>query len=91
MRICANYEKSLPMYAYVHVCMYVLYCIMHVLTVLYSMLVDDDLCRSLPCQNGGQCKSLSSGYTCDCRPGTTGRQCETGIYFLLVYNMYIVL
>ncbi|KAI0217300.1 hypothetical protein LSAT2_030837 [Lamellibrachia satsuma] len=39
--------------------------------------VDDDLCRSLPCQNGGQCKSLSSGYTCDCRPGTTGRQCET--------------
>ncbi|KAI0221031.1 hypothetical protein LSAT2_027545 [Lamellibrachia satsuma] len=41
-------------------------------------LVDDDQCRSLPCQNGGQCKSLSSGYTCDCRPHTTGRQCETG-------------
>ena len=53
--------------------------------MFYSMLVDDDPCRSLPCQNSGQCKSLSSGYTCDCRPGTTGRQCETGICFCIVY------
>ncbi|KAK2177180.1 hypothetical protein NP493_615g02070 [Ridgeia piscesae] len=40
-------------------------------------LVDDDPCRSLPCQNGAQCESLSSSYTCRCRPGTTGRHCET--------------
>ena len=76
-----------------------------------SRVVDDDPCRSLPCQNGAQCESVtsevfSSGdgsveeeesfstrYMCSCRPGTTGRQCETGIslsWYLLVINRQVL-
>ena len=39
---------------------------------------DINECRSAPCQNGGTCRDLVNAYRCDCRPGYTGGNCQTG-------------
>ncbi|XP_066994105.2 protocadherin-like wing polarity protein stan [Anabrus simplex] len=35
-----------------------------------------DLCYSNPCSNHGQCQRKEGGYTCVCKPGFTGHNCE---------------
>ncbi|XP_053558647.1 sushi, von Willebrand factor type A, EGF and pentraxin domain-containing protein 1 [Bombina bombina] len=36
-------------------------------------------CFLNPCQNGGTCKQVGSGYICTCTKGYTGAKCETDI------------
>uniref|UniRef100_A0AAY4EWA7 Coagulation factor VII n=1 Tax=Denticeps clupeoides TaxID=299321 RepID=A0AAY4EWA7_9TELE len=38
-----------------------------------------DQCASSPCMNNATCSSLSGSYTCLCRPGFGGRDCEQGV------------
>uniref|UniRef100_A0AAY4EWD1 Coagulation factor VII n=1 Tax=Denticeps clupeoides TaxID=299321 RepID=A0AAY4EWD1_9TELE len=38
-----------------------------------------DQCASSPCMNNATCSSLSGSYTCLCRPGFGGRDCEQAI------------
>ncbi|XP_047519236.1 fat-like cadherin-related tumor suppressor homolog isoform X1 [Pieris napi] len=33
-------------------------------------------CAAQPCQHGGTCREVSSGYTCDCHARYVGRDCE---------------
>ena len=33
-------------------------------------------CASNPCNNGAKCTSLKDDYTCLCKPGFKGRDCE---------------
>ncbi len=40
--------------------------------------VDVDECASSPCQNGAPCIDRTNSYTCRCRPGFTGTNCQTG-------------
>ena len=40
--------------------------------------VDIHECSSAPCLNGGGCIDIVNGYTCECRDGYTGSDCETG-------------
>ncbi|XP_046394946.1 protocadherin-like wing polarity protein stan isoform X2 [Ischnura elegans] len=40
-----------------------------------------DLCYSNPCGNGGTCRRREGGYTCSCRPGFTGVNCEIDINY----------
>ena len=35
-------------------------------------------CDSNPCSNGATCNDLPNGFTCTCRPGYTGKFCQTG-------------
>ena len=41
--------------------------------------LDIDECKSLPCQNGGNCTDGIGSYTCYCIPGHTGDNCETSL------------
>ncbi|XP_063045730.1 coagulation factor IXa [Engraulis encrasicolus] len=38
--------------------------------------MDGDQCKSSPCQNGGECKDQMSAYTCECKTGFVGSDCE---------------
>ena len=40
--------------------------------------IDVDECASGPCQNGGTCVDQVNGYQCQCAPGYTDLQCQTG-------------
>ena len=39
---------------------------------------DINECYTNPCQNGGTCKDAVNSYTCQCKPGYQGYNCETG-------------
>lgn len=40
---------------------------------------NQDICKiSKPCQNGATCKLKNDGYTCLCKPGYQGVNCEQG-------------
>ena len=39
-------------------------------------------CRSSPCKNGATCINVDSRFRCDCNPGYSGFNCETGAYYL---------
>ncbi|KAK3088172.1 hypothetical protein FSP39_015659 [Pinctada imbricata] len=39
-------------------------------------LCDEEMCASLPCQNGGTCIPNGDSYTCQCYKSYTGRDCE---------------
>ena len=43
---------------------------------------DIDECASGPCQNGGTCTDQVNGYLCQCAPGYSDLQCQTGINFV---------
>jgi len=36
-------------------------------------------CASSPCQHGGTCENQVLGYTCTCKPGYSGNNCQTGM------------
>jgi hypothetical protein len=36
-------------------------------------------CASSPCQNGGTCTDQVNAYSCECPPGFTGPECQTGM------------
>ena len=48
-----------------------------VLFRIFPPLQDIDECESMPCIHG-TCKDGYNRYTCHCKPGFTGINCETG-------------
>lgn len=40
---------------------------------------DINECQNKPCKNRTACVNLPGTYRCDCTPGYTGKNCETGI------------
>ena len=44
-------------------------------------------CSKAPCQNGGTCVDGDSGYTCICRNGFTGIECEVTIDYCKQNNI----
>ena len=44
----------------------------------FFSLKDINECSSGPCANGGTCTDEACGYICDCEPGFTGTECQTG-------------
>ena len=53
---------------------------------------DIDECSSNPCENGGSCNDGINEYNCQCVPGYTDANCETGTmsYFSLFIKTSIV-
>uniref|UniRef100_A0A8D0L295 coagulation factor Xa n=1 Tax=Sphenodon punctatus TaxID=8508 RepID=A0A8D0L295_SPHPU len=46
-------------------------------TPQWPLFVDGNQCISTPCRNGGTCKDGVDKYTCICKDGYTGTNCET--------------
>ena len=63
-------------------------------TWLYKPFFKDiNECSSDTCENGGTCTDEVDGYVCDCVPGFTGMECQTGIEIVLhlvTKNLYAV-
>ena len=49
----------------------------HSYALLHSTFLVIDDCESSPCQNGGTCIDGIDSYTCTCKPGYNGHDCET--------------
>jgi len=50
----------------------------HRIHCYHTPVVDIDDCDPNPCANGGECVDGVDSYTCNCAPGFTGPDCETG-------------
>lgn len=46
--------------------------------VLKSLFLDINECEASPCKNGGTCDNQPGGYSCNCKKGYTGQNCEQG-------------
>ena len=44
----------------------------------FNAFSDLNRCSSNPCQHNGLCTPQIDMYTCDCSPGYTGVNCESG-------------
>ena len=57
---------------------------------MYSFSDVEDDCAFAPCTVLGTdlCRDLESNYTCVCRPGYTGRYCQTGrIVYICIFML----
>lgn len=54
----------------------------------YNMVMDGIECGSNPCQNGGTCVEGIARYTCNCRYGYRGTNCEHRTGRLRIYARY---
>ena len=43
-----------------------------------SMFLDTDECLSSPCVNSLSCSDLVNDYSCQCKPGWKGKNCDQG-------------
>ena len=48
--------------------------------LLLYFFLDVDECESTPCKNGGTCLNEQPGYSCRCKDGYQGQQCQEGIH-----------
>lgn len=48
------------------------------LNLLVFLRIDIDECKPDPCLNNASCVDGINSYTCKCKPGFTGKNCETG-------------
>ena len=44
-----------------------------------SIFADVNECKRNPCKNGAVCVNSHGGYTCQCKTGFKGKNCEHGI------------
>lgn len=44
----------------------------------FFVISEIDECESAPCWNGATCNDLVDSFSCTCKPGYEGDQCETG-------------
>ena len=49
---------------------------------------DQQACNSAPCSNGGFCINTGNNYRCECTRGYYGRQCEHGMFWLLLLLLF---
>ena len=48
---------------------------------LIYLFLEEAMCKTNPCKNGGSCTELDSGFQCSCLPGYRGKRCQ-GIPYL---------
>ena len=56
-----------------------------------SNTTDINECASAPCQNDGTCTDNINGYTCTCRDGYEGSNCETGLWMEITIHVCLIL
>ncbi|XP_043928575.1 coagulation factor X [Protopterus annectens] len=52
----------------------------------WNKYTDGDACISTPCQHGGECRDGIGSYTCMCKEGYEGKNCEIVVQALCSYN-----
>ena len=46
-------------------------------------------CESEPCGGNGECENMQNAYRCTCNHGYNGRQCNTGMFFVIILDFHV--
>ena len=81
---CAWIQIHLVFEFKVMLCVNAILCCVWVQILYYSV----NVCDSTPCKNGGTCSISGRSYTCSCRDGYSGNQCQGtfNIYFIMCFE-----
>ena len=58
---------------------------------LFFFGIDVNECASNPCLNGGSCIDLIGRFSCRCPEGFDGKNCENGLFNIIIFNTFILI
>ena len=58
--------------------------------MLYHYILDIDECRSAPCLNEGKCIDRVNSYSCQCKRGFAGTNCEKSKKRMSIFSTVVL-
>ena len=52
--------------------------------VFFFLSLEEAMCKTSPCRNGGSCTELDNGFQCSCLPGYRGKKMSRWYYYTMI-------